>query len=42
MLEEKHYESVRLADDNAKKADLNLDLRDKAADLEKEIDMLKS
>lgn len=30
VLDEKHYETVRLVDESAKKADVNLDLRDKA------------
>ena len=41
-MEEKHYETARLNDESAKKADANLDLRDKAVDLEKEIEMLKN
>jgi hypothetical protein len=42
VLEEKHYESGRLNDEQAKKSDLNLDLRDNIADLEKEIDLIKN
>ena len=42
VLEEKHYETARLNEENAKKGDQNMDLRDKEADLRKEIDMLKN
>ena len=42
VLEEKHYETSRLNDESAKKADHNLDMRDKLVDLEKELDMLKA
>jgi hypothetical protein len=41
VLEEKFYESSRLQDENGKKSDHNLDLRQAMGDLEKEIDMLK-
>jgi predicted nucleic acid-binding Zn-ribbon protein len=41
-LDDKNYEASRMQDDNAKKSDSNLDLRDQATDLDKEIDMLKS
>lgn len=42
VLDEKHYESGRLQDESAKKADNNMSLRDQVQDLEKEIDMLKA
>lgn len=42
MLEEKHYETLRLNDENSKRSEQNLDLRDKAAELEKKIDYLKA
>ena len=42
FLEEKHFESLRLNDENSKRSENNLDLRDKAAELEKEIDFLKA
>ena len=42
VLEEKHYETLRLNDENSKRSEQNLDLRDKAAELEKEIDYLKA
>lgn len=42
VLEEKHYETLRLNDENSKRSQANLDLRDKAAELEKEIDYLKA
>jgi len=41
FLDDRHFESLRLAEDNAKKGDLNAELRLKAADLEKEIEVLK-
>lgn len=40
-LEEKHYESLRLNDESGKRADANLDLRDRATELDKEIELLK-
>ena len=42
MLEEKHYECSRVNEDSAKKADHNLDMRDKLVELEKETDLLKA
>jgi len=42
VLDEKHYETARLQDESVKKGDVNLDMRDKVQDLEKEIDMLKA
>jgi hypothetical protein len=42
VLEEKHYETLRLNDENSKRNEANLDLRDKAAELEKEIEYLKA
>jgi hypothetical protein len=42
MLEDKHYEATRLLDESEKKADINVDLRDKLIDLEKEIEMIKA
>jgi hypothetical protein len=41
LLDDRHFESLRLNEDNAKKGDVNADLRLKAADLEKEIEVLK-
>jgi cell division protein FtsB len=41
VLDEKHYDSLRLGDESAKKHDVNLDLRAKVQDLEKEMDILK-
>lgn len=41
VLDEKHYETSKLNDENSKKADLNLNLRDQAQQFEKEIDILK-
>ena len=41
MLDDRHFESLRLNEDNAKKGDCNADLRLKAADLDKEIEVLK-
>ena len=41
MLDDRHFESLRLNEDNAKKGDVNTELRLKAADLEKEIEVLK-
>jgi chromosome segregation ATPase len=40
-LDDRHFESLRLNEDNAKKGDNNAELRLKAADLEKEIEVLK-
>ena len=42
VLDEKHYETLRLNDESSKRADQNLDLRDRAGELEKEIDILKA
>jgi hypothetical protein len=42
ILEEKHYETIRLNDENTKRSDGNLDLRERANELEKEIEYLKS
>jgi hypothetical protein len=41
LLDDRHFESLRLNEDNAKKGDVNGDLRLKAADLDKEIEVLK-
>ena len=41
ILDEKHYESNRLNDESAKKSEYNLDMRDQAANYQKEIDSLK-
>jgi len=41
MLDDRHFESLKLNEDNSKKGDVNADLRLKAADLEKEIEVLK-
>lgn len=41
MLDDRHFESLRLNEDNAKKGDVNTELRLKAADLEKEMEVLK-
>jgi hypothetical protein len=41
LLDDRHFESLRLNEDNAKKGDINGDLRVKAADLEKEMEVLK-
>lgn len=41
VLDEKHYETLRLTDENSKKGDHNQDLRLKAQDLEREIEMHK-
>ncbi len=41
VLEEKHYDTLRLGDESAKKHDINLDMNSSAQNLEKEIDMLK-
>lgn len=42
VLEEKHYEGIRLNDENSKRSDSNLDLRERANELEKEIEYLKA
>eukprot|EP00347_Sterkiella_histriomuscorum_P001800 403370630 len=42
VLEEKHYETLRLNEENSKRSEQNLDLRDKATELEKEIEYLKA
>ena len=42
VLDEKHYETLRLNDESSKRADQNLDLRDRAEELEKEIEILKA
>jgi predicted nuclease with TOPRIM domain len=42
ILEEKHYETIRLNDENSKRSDANLDLRERANELEKEIEYLKA
>lgn len=41
VLDEKHYETLRLTDENGKKNDHNQDLRLNAQDLEREIEMHK-
>lgn len=41
MLDDRHFESLKLNEDNSKKHDVNSDLRIRAADLEKEIEVLK-
>jgi hypothetical protein len=41
LLDDRHFEGLRLNEDNAKKGDLNVELRLKAADLDKEIEVLK-
>lgn len=41
VLDDRHFEGLRLSDENQKKNELNADLRVKAADLEKEIEVLK-
>lgn len=41
LLDDRHFESLRLNEDNSKKGDVNADLRLKAADLDKEIEVLK-
>lgn len=41
LLDDRHFESLRLNEDNAKKGDANAELRLKAADLDKEIEVLK-
>ena len=39
-MDEKHYETLRLSDENSKRSEQNLDLRDRAGELEKEIEIL--
>ncbi len=41
QLDDRHFESLRLNEDNAKKGDGNAELRMRAADLDKEIEVLK-
>ena len=41
LLDDRHFESLRLNDENGKKNDSNTDLRIRASDLEKEIEVLK-
>lgn len=41
VLDEKHYESIRLNEENSKRSEQNLDLRDRAQELDKEIENLK-
>lgn len=41
VLDEKHYETLRLNDENSKRSDQNLDMRDRSNELEKEIEILK-
>jgi len=41
QLDERHFESLRLNEDNAKRGEGNSELRLRAADLDKEIDLLK-
>lgn len=41
LMDDRHFESLRLNDENAKKGDGNAELRMRAADLEKEIEVLK-
>lgn len=41
VLDEKHYESIRLNEENSKRSEQNLDLRDRAQELDKEIEHLK-
>ena len=41
VLDEKHYETIRLADENSKRSDQNLDMRERAQEVEKEIEVLK-
>lgn len=40
-MDDRHFESLRLNDENGKKNDSNTDLRIRASDLEKEIEVLK-
>ena len=41
MLDERQYEAGKLSDEGVKGGEQNLDLRDRAAGLERDIDMLK-
>jgi hypothetical protein len=41
ILDDRHFESLRLNEEGNKKGDLNAELRLKAADLDKEIEVLK-
>lgn len=41
LLDDRHFESLRLNEDSVKKGDVNGDLRLKASDLDKEIEVLK-
>lgn len=41
QLDEKHYETMRLNEENSKRSDQNLDMRDQANELEKEVELLK-
>ena len=41
MLDERLYEAGRLHDENTRGTEQNLDLRDRAGQLERDIDMLK-
>lgn len=41
ILDDRHFEALRLHEESAKKGDINAELRMKAADLEKEIEVLK-
>ena len=41
LLDDRHFESLRLNEDNAKKGDSNVELRLKASDLDKEIEVIK-
>jgi len=42
MLDERHYEAGKLSDEVVRNGEQNLDLRDRAAGLEREIDGLKA
>lgn len=42
VLDEKHYETLRLNDESGKRAEQNMDMRDRAGELEKEIEILKA
>ena len=41
VLDEKHYESIRLNEENSKRSEQNLDLRDRAQEIDQEIEQLK-
>jgi phage host-nuclease inhibitor protein Gam len=41
QLDDRHFETLRLNEDNAKKGDGNAELRMRASDLDKEIEVLK-